>query len=174
MSSRRFDQFDQFVFVVSYRIQPPQNVCLDDRDRFLFERRLDIVNVPFHASKISDISERASRSDYTHEENSSLIRSIQGTCGRAWRIVGAIFNDCNECWKVSIEDRVYGTIVLYRIILYGKCNCEEWLIDVHILIVFRGRWNYIFHSVGSISSIHDDVTGHRKDCCTTHSWSFFF
>lgn len=126
MSSRRFDQFDQFVFVVSYRIQPPQNVCLDDRDRFLFERRLDIANVPFHASKVSDISERASRSDYTHEENSSLIRSVQGTCGRAWRIVGAIFNDCNECWKVSIEDRVYGTIVLYRIILYGKCNCEEW------------------------------------------------
>lgn len=34
------------------------------------------------------------------------------------------------------------------------------LIDVHILIVFRGRWNYIFHSVGSISSIHGDVTGH--------------
>lgn len=83
MSSRRFDQFEQFVFVVSYRIQPPQNVCLDDRDRFLFERRLDIANVPFHASKVSDISERASRSDYTHEENSSLIRSVQEARERA-------------------------------------------------------------------------------------------
>lgn len=80
MPSRRFDQFEHSVFVGEISYQSPQNVCLDDRDDDRFERRLDIANVP--VPRLETILcdrgyiERVSRSDYTHEENPFLIRSV--------------------------------------------------------------------------------------------------
>lgn len=80
MPSRRFDQFEHSVFVGEISYQSPQNVCLDDRDGDRFERRLDIANVP--VPRLETILcdrgyiERVSRSDYTHEENPFLIRSV--------------------------------------------------------------------------------------------------
>lgn len=76
MPSRRFDQFEHSVFVGEISYQSPQNVCLDDRDG----DRLDIANVsvPRLETILCDREyiERVSRSDYTHEENPFLIRSV--------------------------------------------------------------------------------------------------
>lgn len=99
---------------------------MDDRDGDRFERRLDIANVP--VPRLETILcdrgyiERVSRSDYTHEENPFLIRSVVFVGGGTWM---TIVSSAERRFLSRIEfGSFYSTIVLYRIILCEKYTRE--------------------------------------------------